>query len=194
MIFQPIRQKIKVGEQYKDPGFKAKDKDGKNITPKVKIDGGVDTNNAATYYVYYDVVDDYGIAAATVYRIVYVEDGTTADAGDGVRPMVPGTVKSGEFRQPGISKAPQKSPSIVKWKGMPPATATTQVTPPKLPPGVISAAPQTKKTTRVYYEVKSPPIGSTVNKATSVKLPPGGISAKPGVASPSATQPADEKK
>ena len=185
---------VEVGKQYKDPGFKAKDKDGKDITQKVKTDGYVDTNNTGTYYVYYDVVDDYGIAAATLYRMVYVEDSTTADVGDSETPKAPETGKFREFRQPGITKGPQEPPPVVRWKGMPATATKTQVTPPKLPPDVTSIAPQTEKKTRVYYKAKSLPIGSTINKADSAKLPPGGISVKPGVASQPETQPGEDLK
>jgi len=186
---------VDVGKQYKDPGFKANDKDGNDITQKVKTDGYVDTNNTGTYYVYYDVVDDYGIAAATVYRIVYVEDSTTADVGDSERPGAPGTGKFREFPPPRTTKGPQEPPAVVRWKGMPPPTvSTTQGIPPKLPPSVISATPQTKKKTRVYYKAKLPPTGSTVIKAGSPKLPPGGITSKPGAAPQATTQPSDDKK
>ena len=186
---------IKVGEQYKDPGFKAKDKDGKNITPKVKIDGGVDTNSAGTYYVYYDVVDDYGIAAATVYRVVEVVDSTTP-GDEGIKfPLLGGIGTFGKLPPPGATTGSKKPlPRIKEIGGRPATVVETQVAPPKLPLGGISAAPPPKKTTRVYYKAKSPPIGSTVIKADSPKLPPGGISAKPGVAPQSAAQPSDDKK
>ena len=186
---------IEVGKQYKDPGFKAKDKDGKDITQKVKIDKNLDTNSTGTYYVYYDVVDDYGIAAATVYRVVEVVDSTTP-GDEGIKfPLLGGIGTFGKLPPPGATTGSKKPlPRIKEIGGRPATVVETQVAPPKLPLGGISAAPPPKKTTRVYYKAKSPPIGSTVIKADSPKLPPGGISAKPGVAPQSAAQPSDDKK
>jgi hypothetical protein len=183
---------VEEGKSYKEPGYKAVDKDNNDITHKVKVDERVNTDTAGEYLVYYDVEDN-GIAAG-IMRYVYVVP-SAAPEDEGIEPPPP--EGRGEFRMsqpPGKTKGPRKPPSVVRWNGVPHTGPATRITPPKVPPGVISVTPQTKKKTRVYYKAKLPPIGGTVIKASPPKLPPDGISVMPGVASQSPTQPSDDKK
>ena len=46
---------VNVGSTFKDPGAKAKNGDGKDISDKIKIEGEVDTKTPGTYRVYYSI-------------------------------------------------------------------------------------------------------------------------------------------
>ena len=64
---------IDIGSTYVDPGYSASDPSDGDITSNVIITGTVDTSIPATYTLSYDVSDDQGLAADTVYRIVVVD-------------------------------------------------------------------------------------------------------------------------
>ncbi len=64
---------VAQGESYVEPGYRAQDKDGTDLTDQVKVTGEVDTAKAGTYRITYALRD------AKAYRDVTVEPvGTTA--------------------------------------------------------------------------------------------------------------------
>lgn len=64
--------KIKAGEKFTDPGFKAVDNVDGDITDKVTVSNNHNTNKAGTYTVTYTVVDSFG-NTATATRTLIVE-------------------------------------------------------------------------------------------------------------------------
>lgn len=63
---------LAMGERFEDPGFKAVDRNGKDLTGIVQVSGAVDTMTAGSYTITYRVTDDAGREAA-VTRTVVVE-------------------------------------------------------------------------------------------------------------------------
>lgn len=61
---------IKLGENFDEPGYRAQDKDGNDLTEQVQVTGEVDSNRAGTYRITYALRD------AKAYRTVTVEAGT----------------------------------------------------------------------------------------------------------------------
>ena len=57
---------IAVGETFTDPGAVAKDKNGNDISSKIKVEGKVNTNKAGTYQIYYYVGKAIVIRTVTV--------------------------------------------------------------------------------------------------------------------------------
>lgn len=51
---------VTAGAQWKDPGCKAVDFEGKDLTDTVTVEGTVNTDTAGTYELTYTVTDDYG--------------------------------------------------------------------------------------------------------------------------------------
>lgn len=62
---------IKIGTNYKDPGFTASDNIDGNLTPKVTIEGKVDTSKMGSNKITYKVTDTSG-NSTSVTRTVYV--------------------------------------------------------------------------------------------------------------------------
>ena len=46
---------VTIGSTFKDPGAKAKNSEGKDVSSKITIDGTVDTSKAGTYKIYYSI-------------------------------------------------------------------------------------------------------------------------------------------
>lgn len=65
---------LKIGEKYKEPGYKAIDNEDGNITKKVKVSGNVYTDKVGSYQLAYDVYDKSG-NYTKIYRKVNVIDG-----------------------------------------------------------------------------------------------------------------------
>ena len=63
------------GEKYSEPGYTAKDANGKDLTSRVVIQGEVNVNKPGVYTLKYYVVDDYGLSFTTS-RIVVVKETT----------------------------------------------------------------------------------------------------------------------
>lgn len=66
---------ICVGSVYTDPGARAVDSFGGDITGRIVVNNPVDTDRAGNYVVTYDVTDGTGNAARQVSRTVVVNDG-----------------------------------------------------------------------------------------------------------------------
>lgn len=88
---------INVGEMYHDPGYSATDSLGGNITSSVKVSSNLNISNPGTYYVTYQVTDNYGNKASTS-RIIIVKQSTIALDGITISPntldMTPGQSKN----------------------------------------------------------------------------------------------------
>lgn len=57
---------IALGETFTDPGAVAKDKNGNDISNRIKVEGKVNTNQAGTYQIYYYVGKAIAIRTVTV--------------------------------------------------------------------------------------------------------------------------------
>ncbi|WP_412559658.1 immunoglobulin-like domain-containing protein [Winogradskyella sp. MIT101101] len=66
-----------VGDTYNEQGATATDNIDGDLTANIVITGSVNTSTAGTYFVYYDVSDSAGNAAAQVVRTVNVSDPST---------------------------------------------------------------------------------------------------------------------
>ncbi|MCZ8517611.1 DUF5011 domain-containing protein [Paenibacillus filicis] len=64
---------VGLGDTFTDPGATAMDEQDGDITPLIKVTGGVNTSQAGTYTLLYDVTNSNGNKAATVTRSVYVQ-------------------------------------------------------------------------------------------------------------------------
>ncbi len=71
---------INVGGRYTDPGYSAVDSLGKSITGLVKVSGNVNTTTPGTYYITYQVTDEYGNKASAS-RIIIVKSTSVALSG-----------------------------------------------------------------------------------------------------------------
>jgi len=60
---------LNLGDEYKEPGFSAYDKEDGNITKDVKVTGEVDTNKEGTYTLTYSVTDSDGNKASKTREI-----------------------------------------------------------------------------------------------------------------------------
>ena len=65
---------IAVGSAYAEPGYTATDNYDGDLTNRVTVTGSVDTAQAGTYHLYYDVTDGAGNAAVQQVRTVSVAD------------------------------------------------------------------------------------------------------------------------
>ena len=65
---------IQVGSTYAEPGYTATDNYDGDLTGSVTVTGSVDTTQAGTYRLYYDVTDGAGNAAVQQVRTVSVAD------------------------------------------------------------------------------------------------------------------------
>ena len=63
---------VPLNSVWTDPGYTATGSDGDDITASVTISGAVDTSQAATYLLYYQVADAYGTPATPQIRTVHV--------------------------------------------------------------------------------------------------------------------------
>ncbi len=63
---------VPLNSAWTDPGYTATDSDGNDLTASVTISGAVDTTQAATYLLYYQVADAYGTPATPQTRTVHV--------------------------------------------------------------------------------------------------------------------------
>ena len=63
---------VQLNSAWTDPGYTATDADGNDITASVTISGTVDTSQAATYLLYYQVADGSGTPATPQIRTVHV--------------------------------------------------------------------------------------------------------------------------
>ena len=63
---------VQLNSVWTDPGYTATDADGNDITASVTVSGTVDTSQAATYLLYYQVADAYGTPATPQTRTVNV--------------------------------------------------------------------------------------------------------------------------
>ena len=81
---------ITVGAAYAEPGYTATDNYDGDVTERVIITGTVDTAQAGTYHLYYDVTDGAGNAATQQARTVIVatETDTTPDPQAGLSDVV----------------------------------------------------------------------------------------------------------
>ena len=105
---------LKVGTNYKEPGYSANDGFGNDITSMVKVTTNVNTNSAGTYYVNYAVTDSYGLSTA-VKRIVTVK--STYVKVTGIR-LVPNatTIKKGSQKSLSVSYTPSNATNkSVSW-------------------------------------------------------------------------------
>ena len=64
---------LKVGEEYKEPGYIVFSSTGKDLNDKVKITGSVDTSKKGKYELKYSLIDENGVMI-TVSRLVTVMD------------------------------------------------------------------------------------------------------------------------
>ena len=64
---------LKTGEEYKEPGYKVFNSQGKNLNSDVIITGNVDTNKKGIYKLIYSITDSNGVVISTS-RIVVVMD------------------------------------------------------------------------------------------------------------------------
>ena len=64
---------LKLGEEYKEPGFQVFSSTGKDLNNKVKITGKVDTSKKGTYTLVYSLIDENGVTIS-VTRTVTVMD------------------------------------------------------------------------------------------------------------------------
>ncbi len=64
---------IYKGESYKEPGYTAKDANGKDLTSRVNITGTVNINRSGVYTLTYNVTDDYGLSFS-ISRIITVKE------------------------------------------------------------------------------------------------------------------------
>lgn len=65
---------LRVGSEYKEPGYNATDNCLGDITSKVELSGGVDTSKVGNYSITYKVSD--GVNTVTKTRNIYVSDGS----------------------------------------------------------------------------------------------------------------------
>ena len=63
---------VPLNSAWTDPGYTATDSDGNDLTASVTISGAVDTTQAATYLLYYQVADSSGTPATPQIRTVHV--------------------------------------------------------------------------------------------------------------------------
>ncbi len=88
---------INVGEMYNDPGYSATDSLGGNITSSVRVSSNLNISNPGTYYVTYQVTDNYGNKASTS-RTIIVKQSLIALSGVKLSPntldMTPGQSKT----------------------------------------------------------------------------------------------------
>ena len=63
---------VQLNSAWTDPGYTATDSDGNDITASVTVTGAVDTSQAATYLLYYQVADGSGTPATPQIRTVHV--------------------------------------------------------------------------------------------------------------------------
>ena len=63
---------VPLNSAWTDPGYTATDPYGGDITASVTVTGAVDTTQAATYLLYYQVADGSGILATPQVRTVHV--------------------------------------------------------------------------------------------------------------------------
>lgn len=88
---------LNVGETYRDPGYSATDSLGGNITSSVRVSSNLNTSNTGTYYITYQVTDNYGNRASTS-RTIIVKSSTIALSGIKLSPntldMSPGQSKT----------------------------------------------------------------------------------------------------
>ena len=61
---------INLGEDYKDPGYVAKDSMGNDLTSNVNVSSNVNKNAAGNYSVTYTVVDSYGNKAVATRNVI----------------------------------------------------------------------------------------------------------------------------
>lgn len=88
---------INVGEMYNDPGYSATDSLGGNITSSVRVSSNLNISNPGTYYVTYQVTDNYGNKVSTS-RTIIVKQSLIALSGVKLSPntldMTPGQSKT----------------------------------------------------------------------------------------------------
>ena len=70
----PYIMDIQLGSTWTDPGYTATDSNGNDITASVTISGAVNTTQAGTYLLYYQVADSYGTPTTPQIRTVNVID------------------------------------------------------------------------------------------------------------------------
>ncbi len=63
---------VPLNSAWTDPGYTATDSDGNDLTASVTVTGAVDTTQAATYLLYYQVADSSGTPATPQVRTVHV--------------------------------------------------------------------------------------------------------------------------
>ena len=63
---------VPLNSAWTDPGYTATDSDGNDLTASVTVTGAVDTSQAATYLLYYQVADSSGTPATPQIRTVHV--------------------------------------------------------------------------------------------------------------------------
>ncbi len=63
---------VPLNSAWTDPGYTATDSDGNDLTASVTVTGAVDTTQAATYLLYYQVADSSGTPATPQIRTVHV--------------------------------------------------------------------------------------------------------------------------
>ena len=68
----PYIMEVQLNSVWTDPGYTATDTDGNDITAGVTVTGAVDTTQAATYLLYYQVADGSGTPATPQIRTVHV--------------------------------------------------------------------------------------------------------------------------
>lgn len=61
---------LNIGQNYSEPGYRAYDARGNNITSKVNITNNINKNNAGTYYVIYSVTDSFGNKTNTTRTVI----------------------------------------------------------------------------------------------------------------------------
>ncbi len=80
--------KLKAGQSYQEPGFKANDNCDGDVTDKVTVSGTVDTTKGGTYTITYTVTDAHGNKAEVTRKVIVEGDSKviylTFDDGPGI--------------------------------------------------------------------------------------------------------------
>ena len=148
---------INVGQAYKDPGYRATDCNGNDITSSVSISGGVDVTTSGTYTITYTVADKYGNSAAAK-RTVIVNESTIEVKSISLTPNT-FTISVGDTRKLQLSINPSNaSNKNITWSSNDSSVATVSadgtVTGRKKGTATITARSQNGKTAISRVTVK----------------------------------------